>query len=99
MSLGEKAERDARAERTKRLCKEKKIMTKITWKKCDGRYICVAKMCRQWTAKGCKLRKVSLTCDNGECQFNVSPVPGIYQCGCMDVHLNADGKCLGSKEK
>ena len=56
-------------------------------------------MCKQWTSNGCKLRKVGLTCDNGECKFNVSPRPGVYQCGCMDVHLDADGKCLGSEFK
>jgi len=72
-------------------------MEEITWKKAEGRYFCEAKKCKQWTPNGCKLRKVGLTCDNKECQFNVSPMPGIYQCGCMDVHLDADGKCFGFK--
>jgi len=70
-----------------------------TWKKLEGRYFCEAKECKQWTSEGCKLRKVGLTCDNGECKFNVSPILGVYQCGCMDVHLDADGKCLGFKLK
>jgi len=74
-------------------------MSKTTWKKCNGRYLCIAKECKQWTPDGCKLRKVGLTCDNNDCYFNVSPVPGIYQCGCMDVHLDADGKCLGIRNK
>jgi hypothetical protein len=69
----------------------------ITWKKCDGRYLCIAKKCKQWTENGCLLRKVGLTCDNKECKFNVSPILGIYQCGCMDVHLDANGQCLGFK--
>lgn len=69
-----------------------------TFKKCNGRYFCEAKKCKQWTLDGCLLRKVSLTCDNMECKFNVSPIPGVYQCGCMDVHLDADGKCLGFKK-
>ena len=72
---------------------------KITWKKHDGHYFCEAKECKQWGPNGCKLRKVSLTCDNGECKFNVSPMPGVYQCGCMDVHLDADGKCLSMRKK
>ena len=63
-----------------------------------GRYFCENKHCGWWSEEGCKLRKVGLTCDNGECKFNVSPIPGIYQCGCMDVHLDADGKCLGFKK-
>uniref|UniRef100_A0A6M3IEW4 Uncharacterized protein n=1 Tax=viral metagenome TaxID=1070528 RepID=A0A6M3IEW4_9ZZZZ len=72
---------------------------KITWVKVNGRYLCKAKECGQWTENGCLLRKVGLTCDNGECEFNVSPIPGVYQCGCMDVHLDSDGKCLGFKVK
>lgn len=68
-----------------------------TWKKFEGRYFCEAKECKQWRPMGCRLRKVSLTCDNNECKFNVSVIPGTYQCGCMDVHLDADGKCIGFK--
>lgn len=64
-----------------------------------GRYFCENEQCSKWTAKGCLLKKVGLTCDNGECQFNVSPIPGVYQCGCMDVHLDADGKCLSCIKK
>ena len=70
-----------------------------TFKKANGRYFCEAKECKWWTAKGCKLRKVGLTCDNGECKFNVSPIPGVYQCGCMDVHLDNEGVCLGYRPK
>ena len=72
---------------------------KVTWKKCDGHYFCEARECKQWTANGCKLRKVGLICNNGECKFNVSPIPGIYQCGCMDVFLDNNGHCLGAKIK
>jgi hypothetical protein len=68
-------------------------------KKAFGRYFCENIHCKKWTPKGCLLRKVGLTCDNNSCYFNVSPMAGIYQCGCMDVHLDADGKCLGVKER
>ena len=71
--------------------------SKITWKKCNGHYFCEAKECKQWTPNGCLLRKVGLTCDNRECNLNVSPIPGVYQCGCMDIHLDADGRCIYSK--
>jgi len=74
-------------------------MIEKTWKKEFGRYFCEATECKKWTPQGCLLRKVGLTCNNGECKFNVSPIPGVYQCGCMDVFLDADGKCLGFKEK
>jgi hypothetical protein len=60
-----------------------------------GKYFCENEQCAKWTPDGCLLRKVGLTCDNGECKFNVSPIPGVYQCGAMDVHLDADGKCVG----
>ena len=70
-------------------------MSKVTWKKCNGRYLCVAKECKQWTENGCLLHKVGLICLNKECRFNVSPIPGVYQCGCMDVILNANGECIG----
>jgi hypothetical protein len=71
----------------------------MPWRKEFGRYFCEAKECDKWTSDGCLLRKVSLTCDNMECMFNVSPILGTYQCGCMDVHLDADGKCMGFKQK
>ncbi len=70
----------------------------MTWEKLEGRYFCIAEKCEHWSPQGCLLRKVSLTCDNMECKYNVSPIAGIYQCRCMDVHLDADGKCLGIKE-
>ena len=65
----------------------------------DGKYFCENNHCSKWTIDGCLLRKVGLTCDNSECKYNVSPIPGVYQCGCMDVHLDADGKCMGYKIK
>jgi len=68
-------------------------------KKIEGRYFCENTHCKKWSPNGCLLRKVGLTCDNGECRFNVSPIRGVYQCGCMDVHLDADGKCMGFKCK
>ena len=74
---------------------------KCTWDKVDGRYTCQAKHClNHLSGGGCKLGKVSLTCDNGECKFNRKVDDfGIYTCSNMDVHLDADGKCLGFKEK
>lgn len=69
-----------------------------TWKKVDGRYICMAKHCPHWQeGGGCELGKVSLSCDNADCKWNL----GRYElnvagrCKCMDVHLDADGKCMG----
>jgi len=71
-------------------------MSNCTWKKVDGRYICQAKKCTHWLKDGgCTLGKISLTCDNGDCKFNVKVAPGVYRCKSMDIHLNADGQCLG----
>ena len=73
-----------------------------TWEKKDGRYICMAEHCPHWKeGGGCKLMKVSLSCDNEDCVFNIciaerSPANA---CRCMDVHLDADGKCLGVQLK
>jgi hypothetical protein len=69
-------------------------MKKSKVRKEFGKYFCENTKCEKWTKDGCLLRKVGLTCDNMECKFNVSPIPGVYQCGCMDVHLDADGKCM-----
>jgi hypothetical protein len=69
------------------------------YRKENGKYFCENKHCSKWTPNGCLLRKVGLTCDNCECKFNVSPLPGIYQCGCMDVHLDNEGKCMGYESK
>ena len=100
MSLGEKAERDARAERTKRLCEGRGMMGECTWKKVAGKWQCQAKQCVHWAAGGvCKIGKVSLTCDNNECVWNKERVPGIYGCHAMDVHLDADGRCLSLPNK
>jgi len=69
--------------------------TGCTWKKIDGRYRCMATKCpHRLEGGGCKLGKVSLTCDNKECMYNSHEAP-IYGCLSMDVHLDADGKCLG----
>jgi len=70
-----------------------------TWKKVDGRYRCMAVKCPHWMeGGGCELGKVTLTCDNDDCIFNSKKAP-IYGCLSMDVHLDADGKCLGFKER
>lgn len=70
-------------------------MSECTWKKVDGRWNCMAKQCIHWQNYKCKLGKVSLTCDNNDCKWNSEIVPSIYVCQGMDVHLDADGKCLG----
>ena len=65
-----------------------------TWKKVNGRYICQATKCPHWLkGGGCKLGKASVTCDNNECKWNLGI--GINKCSSMDLHLDADGRCLG----
>ncbi len=67
-----------------------------TWSKQDGRWICQAKTCTHWLNDGgCKLGKISLTCDNNGCEWNKMIAPGVYGCTCMDVHLDAAGRCFG----
>ena len=66
-----------------------------TWKKVNGRYMCQAVNCPHWTAEGCLLGKVSLSCDNSECEFHRDEG---NHCMCMDVHLDGDGKCIGFKD-
>lgn len=69
-------------------------MSECTWEKLDGRYICMAKHCPHWLDGGkCQIGKVTLSCDNEECKWNV--LGG--RCSSMDVHLDADGKCLGAE--
>jgi len=63
-----------------------------TWEKEEGRWICQAKHCPHWSKEGCKLGKVTLICDNWDCKWNTV---GAHYCKCMDVHLDANGKCLG----
>ncbi len=72
-----------------------------TWEQYEGRWICQAKECLQYlTGGGCKLGKVSLTCDNNKCVWNKKVDRyGIYVCSCMDIHLDAEGKCLGFSER
>ena len=65
-------------------------MSQCTWEKKGGRYICQARQCEHWRESGCEIGKVSLTCDNEECGWNSNG-----HCTSMDVHLDADGKCLG----
>lgn len=65
-----------------------------SWEKVNGRYVCQAKHCPHWSEKGCLIGKVSLSCDNDDCVWNKEG-----RCGCMDVHLDADGKCLGMVSK
>lgn len=75
--------------------------SKETWIKVHGgRWVCDAKQCTHYLkGGGCKLGKISLTCDNNDCRWNKQLAPGIYGCISMDVHLNADGKCLGFEKK
>lgn len=57
----------------------------------DGRFVCQAKHCpHRVEGGGCKLGKVSLACDKTYCRWNKEG-----HCQCMDVHLDADGRCLG----
>lgn len=71
-----------------------------TWKRTKGIWVCEAAHCKNCLANGgCRLGKVSLTCDDNECQFNKEIQPGIYGCISMDIHLNAEGKCLLKKEE
>ncbi len=71
-----------------------------TWEKQGGRYVCQAKECTHYLeGGGCAMGKISLTCDNNNCRWNKQLAPGIYGCISMDVHLAADGKCLGFEEK
>ena len=69
-------------------------MNDCTWEKVDGRYVCMAKKCPHWRETGCELGKVTLTCENEECKWNVD-----MHCKTMDVYLDADGKCLGMRKK
>lgn len=78
--------------------KESEAMGECTWKKKDGRWQCQAVKCEHWKDGGvCGLGKVSLTCDNNDCKWNVEIIPGVYACQSMDVHLDADGNCLGKE--
>lgn len=71
-------------------------MTDCSWEKIEGRWVCQAKQCLHWLkGGGCALGKISLTCDNSDCKWNKELVPGVYGCPSMDIHLDADGKCLG----
>ena len=63
-----------------------------TWEKVNGRWVCQAKECTHWRKTGCELGKVSLSCDNSDCKWHIEKA---NRCICMDVHLDADGKCLG----
>ncbi len=72
-------------------------MEEPSYDKINGKYICKSKGCSHYSEEeGCTLGKVSITCDNNDCRFNkqISSL-GVYTCSCMDVHLDADGKCLG----
>ena len=75
-------------------------MGDCTWKKVGGRWMCQAKQCTHWLEDGgCGLGKISLTCDDNNCRWNKELTPGVYGCQCMDVHLDAGGRCLGFEEK
>lgn len=69
-------------------------MSACTWEKRDGRYVCMAKKCPHWDTGNCLIGKVTLSCDNEECRWWRD-----HRCACMDVHLDADGKCLGVTPK
>ncbi len=71
-------------------------MNNCTWEKHGGRYVCMAKHCLHWDKGNCKLGKVTLSCDNQDCFWNSE---GNHVCKCMDVHLDADGKCLGFRSR
>ncbi len=72
----------------------------ITWENIDGRWVCQAKQCQHYLdGGGCKLAKVSLTCDNGDCKWNKMIAPGVYGCLSMEIHLNASGRCYGFEAK
>ena len=70
-----------------------------TWERKDGRWRCTAQKCTHWTENGCSLGKVSLTCDDNSCLYNRSVAPGVYACSSMDIHLDAEGHCLGKRQK
>lgn len=56
----------------------------------DGQWVCQAKHCpHRLKGGGCKLGKVSLTCDFLDCKRNNDG-----HCLSMDVHLGSSGKCL-----
>ena len=54
----------------------------------------MAKHCPHWSEGNCLIGKVTLSCDNEECRWWRD-----HRCACMDVHLDADGKCLGVSGK
>lgn len=57
----------------------------------NGRFVCHAKKCpHRVEGGGCKLGKVSLSCDNTSCGWNKEG-----HCKCMDVKLDDSGRCLG----
>ena len=61
----------------------------------NGRWVCRAEKCpHRRVGGGCALGKVSLSCDNNACAWNAELAAGIYGCTSMDVHLDADGRCL-----
>ncbi len=63
-----------------------------------GKWICQAEKCPHRRPNGgCGLGKVSLSCDNNDCQWNVELAPGIYGCKAMDVHLDARGLCESAR--
>ncbi|MBU0847635.1 hypothetical protein KKH23_10655 [Patescibacteria group bacterium] len=67
-----------------------------------GRWVCHAESCphRRDSQRGggCMLGKVSLTCDDNDCNWNVMLAPGIYGCRAMDIHLDAQGRCLNGHD-
>ncbi len=63
--------------------------------KIDGKWVCHAKNCpHRRPDGGCLLGKASVSCDNNNCSWNIELAPGIYGCRAMDVHLDADGRCM-----
>lgn len=75
-------------------------MVKCEAEEIDGRYVCKATHCpHHLKGGGCKLGKVSITCDNNKCDWNIHVGAGIYRCKAMDIHLDASGRCLHCSDK
>lgn len=68
--------------------------------KIDGQWVCQAKKCpHRVDGGGCKLGKVSLTCENTYCRWNIEITPGVHGCKCMSIQLDADGHCVGERRR
>jgi len=69
-------------------------------KKEKGKWVCHARKCpHRKPDGGCKLGKISMTCERHDCRWNVLLRKGVYGCRAMDVHLDADGCCHTREQK